>query len=127
MVPLGVLTNNKPLSQVLWIEINENSKKNIPDRLADFYKCSSVNWIPAGSRLPRSSNGFFFFNFSSILNLNILSLFKAFWYLGYAFTSYFHHNYCETQLYVCASSARSKYSNRIVTLTENLARLKVTQ
>ena len=58
---------------------------------------SNVNWMAAGSRLPRSSHGFFllsptFQNILSEVNINILGLYKAFWYTGSAFTKYFNHN-----------------------------------
>jgi len=38
MAPLGVLRDSKSLSRILWIQIQENSKKKIRDCLADFYK-----------------------------------------------------------------------------------------
>jgi len=45
-----------------------NSKEKIPDHLVGFCKCSSINWMAAGSRLPRSSHGIYLFsNFSQSL------------------------------------------------------------
>ena len=37
----------------------KNSKETIPDYLVDSCKCSSVNQMAAGSRLPRSSHRIF--------------------------------------------------------------------
>ena len=37
--------DNKSLSSILWIQMHENSKKKIPDCLADSCKLSSVNWV----------------------------------------------------------------------------------
>jgi len=37
----------------------KNSKEKISDCLVDFCKRSSINWMAAGSRLPRSSHGIF--------------------------------------------------------------------
>ena len=55
--------------------------------------------MAAGSRLPRSSHGFFLLSPTfqtyvlSTININILGLYKAFWYTGSAFTRYFNHNH----------------------------------
>ena len=43
----------------------KNSKEKVPDRLVDSCKHSSINWMAAGSRLPRSSHGIFSTNFSN--------------------------------------------------------------
>jgi len=45
---------------VLWIQIHENRNKKLPDHLADSCKHSSVNWMAAGLRPPRSNQVFFF-------------------------------------------------------------------
>ena len=72
-------------------------RRKYPDNLADSCKCSSVNRMAAGSRLTRSSHGFFssfsyFSNILSAVNINILGLYKTFWYTGSAFTKYFNHS-----------------------------------
>jgi len=64
----------------------ENSKKKIPDCLADSCKLSSINQMAAGSRLPRSSHGFFLLSNISVI---IIGLCKAFDIQGSAFTSFF--------------------------------------
>jgi len=88
LVPLGVLRDNKSLSSVLRIQIHENRKTKLPDRLADSCKHSSVNWMAAGLRLPRSSQGFCsFFYFSNTLCSVDSGLCKTYWYTGSAFTS----------------------------------------
>jgi len=66
--------------------LDENSKKKMS------CKCSSINQLAAGLRLPNSSRGFFLllFYFSNILceiNLNVLDL-----HIASAFTRYFKHN-----------------------------------
>jgi len=53
------IRDNKSLSRVLWIQIHENRKEKLPDRLADSCKHLSVNRMAAGSRVPRSSQGVF--------------------------------------------------------------------
>ena len=58
-------------------------RRKYPDRLADSCKRLSANRMAAGSRLPRSSHGFFssfsyFSNILSAVNINILGLYKAY-------------------------------------------------
>jgi len=82
LVPLLVL---KSLSRVLWIQMKIGGR----NYLADSSKRSNINQIAAGSRLPRSSQGFSsFFYFSNTL----CGLYETYWYTGSAFTSQFHHN-----------------------------------
>jgi len=81
--------DNKSLSKVLWIQMHENRKKNLPDSLADSCKHSSVNQTAAGSRLPRSSQSFFLTSQTHFVQLIKPSqvLYKTYWYTGSAFTS----------------------------------------
>jgi len=37
--------------EFLWIQIDENRKKKLPDQLADSYKRMSVNQITAGLKI----------------------------------------------------------------------------
>ena len=99
-------------------------RRKYPDCLPDSCKHSSVNRMAAGSRLPRSSHGFFFFlllfKHTSAVNINILGLYKAFWYTGCAFTKYFNHDVLDTSTILhnikctCNTQLSTKCNNELI-------------
>ena len=53
------------------------TRRKHPDRLVDSFKCLSVNQMAAGSRLPRSSHGFFLLSATFQTHLYVANVFVA--------------------------------------------------